>query len=166
MGTRISASDMLSYVTSAKFDSWKGTIESFMLNWQDQVRLHESLVDEDSYFYENKKKMLLENAVTLVKSLHSVKDQADQMATHTGKTLDYDQHAGLLLSAATNYDLQFVSSSSTSTRKVYNSELECIDFVIDLPSEVTEDEDYDIDASAITLFANMTNRGKPNTDNY
>jgi hypothetical protein len=72
----------------------------------------------------------------------------------------------LLLSAATNYDLQFVSSSSRSTRKVYNTELECSVFVIDSPSEVTEDADYDIDAYTTTFLANMTNRGKPNTDNY
>lgn len=88
VGARISASDMLSYMTSAKFDYWKGTTESFILNWHDQVRLRESLVDEDSYFSENQKKILLENAVAPVKSLRSVKDQADQMSTHTGKDLD------------------------------------------------------------------------------
>ena len=92
-----------------------------MLNWQDQVRLYESLVDEDSYFSENQKKMLLENAVAPVKSLRSVKDQGDQMSTHRVKDLDYDQYAGLLLSAATNYDMQFASTSSKSTRKVYNT---------------------------------------------
>ena len=87
VGARISASDMLSYITSAKFDSWKGTTESFMFNRQDQVRLYESLVDEDSYFSENQKKILLENAVAPVKSLRSVKDQADQMSTHKRKRL-------------------------------------------------------------------------------
>jgi hypothetical protein len=108
----------------------------------------------------------LENAVAPVKSLRSVKDQADQMSTHTGKDLDYDQYAGLLLSAATNYDMQFASTSSKSTRKVYNTELESSDFAMDSPSEVTEDTDYDIDASATTLLANMTNRGNANSDSY
>ena len=50
-------------MASENFDSWKGATESFILNWQDQVRLHESLVDADSYFSENQKKTLLENAV-------------------------------------------------------------------------------------------------------
>lgn len=157
---------MLSYITSAKFDSWKGTTEYLMLNWQDQVRLYESLVDEDSYFSENQKKILLENAVAPVKPMRLVKDQADQMSTHTGKDLDYDQYAGLLLSAATNYDMQFASTSSKSTRKVYNTELDSSDFAMDSPSEVTEDTDYDIDASATTLLANMTNRGNANSDSY
>ena len=31
-GARVNASEMLSYITSAKFESWKGTTESFMLN--------------------------------------------------------------------------------------------------------------------------------------
>ena len=51
-GFRISASDMLSFMTSAKFESCKGSTESFMLNWQYQDRLHESLVDSDRYFSE------------------------------------------------------------------------------------------------------------------
>ena len=33
VGARVSASEMLSYKTSAKFDSWKVTTESFMLKW-------------------------------------------------------------------------------------------------------------------------------------
>ena len=77
IGARVSTSDILSYTTSDKLDYWKGTTESFILNWQEQARLHESLVYEDSYFSENQNKTLLENAVESVKPLHSVKDQAD-----------------------------------------------------------------------------------------
>ena len=82
------------------------------------------------------------------------------------KLLDYDQHAKLLLSAATNYVLQFVSSSSRITKKVYNIELRDSDFAIDSPLEVTEDADYDIDAHATTLLANMTNCGNVNPDSH
>ena len=77
VGARVSASNMLSYITSEKFDSWKGVTESFILNWQDQVRLYELLVDADRYFSENQKKVLLENAVASVKPLSYVKDQSD-----------------------------------------------------------------------------------------
>ena len=48
---RVSACDMLSYITSATFYSWKGVIESLILNWQDQFLLYELLVDINSYFY-------------------------------------------------------------------------------------------------------------------
>ena len=121
-GALVSDSKMLSYITLTIRDSWKSTTESFILNWKDQVRLHESLVDADSYFSENQNKILLENAVASVKPLHSVKDQADQVFAHSGKLLGYNQHDTLLLSTVTNYDSQFLSESSRSTRMVYNDE--------------------------------------------
>ena len=104
--------------------------------------------------------------VASVKPLRSVKDQSDQMFTHKRKLLNYDQYATLLLSAAINYDLKFVSSSSRSTRKFYNNELGDIDLVIGSLSEVAEDADYDVDESAATLLAKRTNHGNPNPDSY
>ena len=59
-----------------------------------------------------------------------------------------------------------MSLSSRNTRKVHNTELGDSDFVIDSPSEVTEDSGYDIDASSNTLLENTTNRGNYNPDNY
>ena len=56
VGARVSAFDMLSYITSENIDSWKDTTESFILDWQDQVQLCKSLVDADVYFSENQKK--------------------------------------------------------------------------------------------------------------
>ena len=41
VGARVSESGMLSWITSEKFESWKGTTEHFILNSQDQVRLCE-----------------------------------------------------------------------------------------------------------------------------
>ena len=77
VGARLIASYMLSHITLAEFDSWKGTTEYFILNWQDQVRLYEPLVDADKNYSENQKKILLENVVASVKHLHSIKDQAE-----------------------------------------------------------------------------------------
>ena len=106
---------MLSCITLAKFESWKGTTEYFILNWKDQIRMHKSLVNADSYFSENQKKILLENLVASVKPLRSVKDQHDQLYAHTGKELDCDQRT--VFSAATNYDTKFVSESARIARK-------------------------------------------------
>ena len=85
--------------------------------------MHESIVDHDSYFSEQQKKILLYNTVASVKPLSEVKDQADQLHVHTGKMLDYDQHSVLLLSAETGYDSQFVHASAKTTRKVHSTEL-------------------------------------------
>ena len=98
--------------------------------------------------------------------LCSVKDQADQPFTHTGKLLDYEECATLMLSAKTGYDSQFTSTSTRSTRKVHYTKLGGSDFKQVSTSEVTEDLDYDIDASATTLLANMNNRGNYNSNSY
>ena len=58
-----------------------------------------------------------------VKPLRAVKDQSDQQFVHSSKMLDYDQHAILVLSAATGYDFQLTSASAKSSRKVYYTEL-------------------------------------------
>ena len=127
---------------------------------------YESLVDSDVYFSENQRKPLLENAVSSVKPLHSVKGKSDKLFTHTDKLLDWDQHAKLLLSAVTNYDSQFVSASSRSTRKVCDTELGGGNFVIDSLSDVTEDFNFDIDTYTTTLLENVTNCGNSHSDRH
>ena len=39
----MNAADILSHITTAKIETWKGTSQSFILHWQDQIRLHETL---------------------------------------------------------------------------------------------------------------------------
>ena len=105
------------------------------------------------------KKILLEISVDSVKPLRADKDQSGQLFARTGKLIDCDQHATLLISAATSHGSQSVSTSSISTRKIYNTELGGSDFEIDSPSKVADDLDYDTDSSATTLLESMTNRG-------
>ena len=81
---------------------------------------------------------------------------------HTGKMIDYDKESTLLLSTGTGYD----SQSARSTRKFLNAELGASDFELDSPLEVTEDLDYDIDASMTTLLTNMTNIVNYNSYSY
>ena len=114
----------------------------------------------------NQKYVSLENSVASVQPLRTIKYQADQHFSQTGRELDYDQHTTLLFSTETNYDTQFNSLFARSPRKVCNTELEGSDFELDSPSEVTEDPDYDIDASETTLLANMNKRGNSNPESY
>ena len=88
------------------------------------------------------------------------------MHTQKGKELTHDQHSKLVLSASTNYDSQFNSISTKTSRGVYHNEIGDNNFDQDSPSEVTEDFDYNIDVSATTLLANMTNRQTPNSNSY
>ena len=61
----IDSSRILSYITSVRIgDSlWNGTSHSFVLHWQEQVRLYESLVDMASHFSPEQKMHMLQNAV-------------------------------------------------------------------------------------------------------
>ena len=50
-----------------------------MLNWQDQMHLHESLVKTDSHLLDDSKRNLLDNTLKSNSELRYVKDQSDQM---------------------------------------------------------------------------------------
>ena len=56
-----------------------------MLHWQDQIRVHETLVPTDSQFSEYQKRIMLENTVASVGPLRSIKDQSDKNFSHSGR---------------------------------------------------------------------------------
>ena len=57
--------------------------------------------------FRKSRKAMLQNAVHGINELRTVKVQADQFKATSGKTVKYDAYVVLLLSAASNYDLQF-----------------------------------------------------------
>jgi hypothetical protein len=60
---------------------------SFVLHWQNQVRLYEAQVEKEEYFSNGQKRHMLQNAVHPVQELCAVKTQADQHKTQAGKEL-------------------------------------------------------------------------------
>ena len=121
---RVSASTTLSCITSAKIESWEGTTEAFILHQQDKIRFYDALVPTDSHFSEHQKRIMLENAVASVTPLRAIKDQSDQHFSHSRRELPHQQYSNLLLSAATNYDIQFSPSTNINSRKVYAADSE------------------------------------------
>jgi hypothetical protein len=86
----LEASSILSYITSCKLgegSAWRGPTASFVLNWQNQVRLYENQVESEEYFLNGQKRHMLQNAVHPVQELRAVKTQADQHKTQAGKEL-------------------------------------------------------------------------------
>jgi hypothetical protein len=84
----LEASTILSYITSCKLgegSAWRGPTSSFVLHWQNQVRLYETQVESEEYFSNGQKRHMLQNAVHPVQELRAVKTQADQHKTQTGK---------------------------------------------------------------------------------
>jgi hypothetical protein len=115
----LEASTILSYITSCKLgegSAWRGPTASFVLHWQNQVRLYEAQVEKEEYFSNGQKRHMLQNAVHPVQELRAVKTQADQHKTQTEKELTYDQYVTLLLSAASAYDAQFAPKSHFAAR--------------------------------------------------
>ena len=62
--------------------------------------------------------IMLKNAVASVGPICAIKDQSDQYFSHSGREITWGQYSNLLLSVANDYDMQFSSSGSQSSRKV------------------------------------------------
>ena len=90
------ATELLSYITTATFgkNTWNGTTTSFVLHWEEQVRLYERYVPPTSHLGTELKRTLLQNAVNGITDLRQVKLNADQLvqAQHTHTGLSYLQY--------------------------------------------------------------------------
>ena len=153
----LDASDILAYITSARLGdgSWKGTTHAFILHWRDQVRRYEKQVKPSDHFSAGQKKVMLQNAVHPIPELRAVKVQADQLRTHNGVDVDYEQYVSLLCSAAHNYDGSSRSKGSGETRRRTIYEHELHDLMDDATIEPV-DGAYDIDIGVDTIQANFT----------
>ena len=61
-------SQFLSYITSARIrvSNWKGTTESFIIHWEEERRLHETLSETIEQFSDSQKKTMFKNVVSPV----------------------------------------------------------------------------------------------------
>lgn len=145
----IDAADIMTYITSARWDTWGGTAMGFILHWLDQVRRWESLVPETDQLQPNLKKTLLENAVHGHPVLQSVKENLiQQCAFDKTKVASLDMYVTLLKSAAVNYDSKQKPGNGAARpkRSVYSH-----DFEFDIDS--SDDSTFDIDSSLDTILA-------------
>jgi len=151
----IDSSDLMTYITSARWGTWNGTAMSFILHWLDSVRKWESLVPDADHLTTNIKKTLLENAVHGNPELKTVKEHLQQScALDKSKTASFDTYVTLLKSAATNYDAkqQPHGGSGRSKRAVYEH-----DFDFGAP---TVEDSLDIDSPLDLVLANAHARGR------
>jgi hypothetical protein len=156
----IDSSTILSYITSARLGSgeWKGTTESFIRHWKNQVRLYERQIDKKDHFSDALKRTMLENAVHPIAELRQVKRNADLEKAKTGTALSYDKYVSLLTSAATAYDEKY--KPGRSKRLVYAHEMQDDDGEYNDANEY-EDDIYDIDLPVSLIQANAHDRRRP-----
>jgi len=162
----IDSSRILSYITSIRVGDgqWNGTTHGFILHWQEQVRLYESLVDTSAHFNDGQKLHMLQNTVHPLQELRQVKNQADQLQAYHGRPMPYETYCRLLLSAGSNYDAQYApkgrpiqSNTRAIKREVYAHD-----------TQETDGDSLDpgmdnLDSSAASLQANVHDQVKTAT---
>ena len=95
------------YLTSIKLDdTWRGTNESFLMHYNDQLRLLDSLVDSDEKLPDNTRVSFLESAVESVPDLRRVKitDNVLQAQLDSTRPITYRSYFDLLKDAAFHLD--------------------------------------------------------------
>ena len=95
------------YLTNIKLDdTWRGTNESFLMQYNDQLRLLDSLVDSDEKLPDNTRVTFLESAVESVPDLRRVKitDNVLQAQLHSTRPISYRSYFDLLKDAAFHLD--------------------------------------------------------------
>ena len=95
------------YLTNIKLDdTWRGTNESFLMHYNDQLRLLDSLVDSDEKLPDNTRITFLESAVESVPDLRRVKitDNVLQAQLDSTRPISYRSYFDLLKDAAFHLD--------------------------------------------------------------
>ena len=95
------------YLTNIKLDdTWRGTNESFLMHYNDQLRLLDSMVDSDEKLPDNTRVTFLESAVESVPDLRRVKitDNVLQAQLDSTRPISYRSYFDLLKDAAFHLD--------------------------------------------------------------
>ena len=95
------------YLTNIKLDdTWRGTNESILMHYSDQLRLLDSLVDSDEKLPDNTRVTFLESAVESVPDLRRVKitDNVLQAQLDSTRPITYRSYYDLLKDAAFHLD--------------------------------------------------------------
>ena len=95
------------YLTNIKLDdTWRGTNEIFLMHYNDQLHLLDSLVDSDEKLPDNTRVTFLESAVESVPDLRRVKitDDVLQAQLDSTRPISYRSYFDLLKDAAFHLD--------------------------------------------------------------
>ena len=94
-------------MTNIKFDdTWRGTNESFLIHYNDQLRFLDSVVDSDEKLPDNTRVTFLESAVESLPDLRRVKitDNVLQAQLDSTRPISYRSYFDLLKDAAFHLD--------------------------------------------------------------
>ena len=111
-------------MTSIKLDdTWRGTNESFLMHYNDQLRLLDSLVDSGEILPDNARVTFLESAIESVPDLRHVKITDNVLQAQLGSTraISYRSYFDLLKDAAFHLDQATKRGNKTQCTNVHFS---------------------------------------------
>jgi hypothetical protein len=151
------ANKIVEYLTSARINdgSWHGSMENFIIHWQNQFRLYECLVPAASHYKDKQKLAMLQVAVHPIWELRHVKIMALLLKqANRGKDITYNEYIQLLSHAASDYNNSQIGMKGKG--QVYQSNLL---YEEDNNNYETSNnyEPYDIDTPVETIQAYATN---------
>jgi hypothetical protein len=152
-----STNKIMEYLTSARINdgSWHGSIENFIINWQNKFCLDKRLVPTTSHYKDEQKLAMLQVAVHPLRELHQVKNTALLIKqTNGGQELTYDEYIQLLSYAASDYNNGQVPPKNK--RQVYQSEIQEDDFN-NYEDNLLDSKPFDIDTPIETIQAYAAN---------
>ena len=120
---QLNATDLLQYVHTARIENWKGTTLSFILHYQEQIRLYDQLQPPNEQTSDHAKMIYLQNAVYANKELRSVQTTGSQLALANGTVPTYKDYEALIKSAASTYDRAHAPVKRQPTRSAERTDI-------------------------------------------
>jgi hypothetical protein len=116
MVAQLNATDLLQYTHMAQVENWKGTTLSFILIYQEQIRLYDQLQPPNEQTSNHAKMIYLQNAVYVIEELRLVQTTGSQIALANSTVSTYKDYEALLKSAASTYDRTHAPAKHQPTR--------------------------------------------------
>ena len=125
---KLNANTLLTYLTTTKLGSstWRGNTENFIIHFLEQIRQYNALARSTTGATEmddQMKKQLLQNAVSTVRELDAIQNNAAMQEALGLPAITFDKYRGLLSAAAQTYDRSH-TTGARSRRQTYQHELE------------------------------------------
>jgi hypothetical protein len=120
---QLNATDLLQYTHTARVENWKGTTLSFILHYQEQIRLYNQLQPPNEQTSNHAKMIYLQNAVYAIEELRSVQTTGSQLALANGTVPMYKDYKALLKSAASTYDQAHAPAKHQPTRSAERTDI-------------------------------------------
>jgi hypothetical protein len=123
MVAQLNVTDLLQYTHTARVENWKGTTLSFILHYQEQIRLYDQLQPPNEQTSDHAKMIYLQNAVYAIEELRSVQTTGSQLALANGTVPTYKDYEALLKLAASTYDRAHAPAKRQPTRSAERTDI-------------------------------------------